>query len=57
MPMVMLFELVECVAEMALVPDEGPVQEFVAECSWRSVCTHLCVIEFILGIRTPLRTT
>jgi len=31
-PIVMLFELVECVAEMALVPDEGPVQEFVAKC-------------------------
>ncbi|MGW7007799.1 integrase core domain-containing protein [Streptomyces sp. NPDC054933] len=31
MGIVVLLELVECLAEMALVPDESPIEEFVAE--------------------------
>jgi len=47
------FELLKGVEQVALIPDHCAVQQFAAA----ALYIHHFMIEFILGIRTPLSTT
>jgi hypothetical protein len=47
-----LFELAEGMEQVALVPDQGPVQQLTA-----TGCTYRSMTVFILGIRTPVSAT
>ena len=47
-PIVVGFELAQGVPEVVLVPDQDAVRS-----SWRQVCAHRSMSEFIRGIRTP----
>jgi len=47
MAVIELLELAEHLEEVALVSDQGAVQQFVP------VCTQRSMIEFIVGIRSP----
>lgn len=52
MPVIETFELPQSVQQVALIPDQDPVQQLTT-----AVCAHRSMIEFIRGIRTPLSTT